>query len=187
MSDNCESDLGLMVRLKAGDDSALSQIIQRWKIPVLRFAFRYLNHIQDAEEIATETFVKVHRNRAKFDSNKGKFSTWLFAIAANEAKMRLRWRKRHPEETMEDWESIRSDSNYEITPASESESKELRQMLEQAIGDLPQNLRTCFILYEVEGLPYRDIASTLGCSEKAVERRLTRAREKLRKRLQPYC
>lgn len=174
-------DLGLMERLSEGDDSALSELIRKWKLPVLRFAYRYLGHTTDAEEVAAETFVKIHRHRSRFKPSRGKFSTWLFAIAANEAKMRLRWRRRHPEKLCSEhpeWERALGEERSD--PAAESALTELGQALAKAIVGLPHGVRVVFVLYEIEGQSYRDIAETIGCSEKAVERRLSRARELLR-------
>jgi len=177
-------DAALMRRLASGDDSALSSLMRRWKAPVIRFAYRYLGNATDAEEIAAETFVKVHRHRGRFRPDRGKFSTWLFAIAANEAKMRLRWRKRHPETLEEELgQSVTQGEDGARAPDDEAEIRELGEALQSAIGELPHDLRTAFLLYEIEGLPYRDVASSLGCSEKAVERRLARARAQLRDRL----
>lgn len=175
-----DDDAGLMQRLAGGDDSALSPLMRRWKTPVIRFAYRYLGNTADAEEVAAETFVKVHRHRGRFRPSRGKFSTWLFAIAANEAKMRLRWRRRHPETLEEDPQAQSPEGGGGRTPSGEADLHELGVALQDAIGQLPHDLRATFLLYEVEGLSYRDAASSLGCSEKAIERRLARARDLLK-------
>jgi len=178
-----DDDARLMLQLAAGTDAALTQLMGRWKTPVIRFAYRYLGNTADAEEVAAETFVKVHRHRARFRPSRGKFSTWLFAIAANEAKMRLRWRKRHPESLEEDPQDRSPEATGGRTPSGEADLHELGTALQNAIGKLPHDLRAAFVLYEIEGLSYRDAARSLRCSEKAVERRLARARDRLRETL----
>lgn len=179
-----EDDLVLMRRLRDGEDSALRDLMQRWKLPVVRFAYRYLGNVADAHEVAAETFIKVHRYRERFRGERGKFSTWLFAIAANEAKMRLRWRRRHPETLEEDITRIETAARR--CPSSETEINELGLALHRAIGKLPDDLRAVFLLYHLEGFSYREVAGTLTCSEKAVERRLARARLMLQDQLQDY-
>lgn len=181
-----EEDLLLMRRLTEGEDSVLRELMRRWKLPVIRFAYRYLNNTADAHEVAAETFVKVHRHRDRFRPERAKFSTWLFAIAANEAKMRLRWRRRHPESLQEDLSIIDLTEGEGRTPSSELELNELGSAIHNATGKLPHELRATFLLYHLEGFSYREVAGALKCSEKAVERRLAKARSNLRIHLQEH-
>jgi len=84
-----------MVRLAAGHDAALNDLMERHATPLFHFLCRMLNSEDDANDLAQETFVRVFQARASFDANK-KFSTWLFTIAANLARNQIRWRSRHP-------------------------------------------------------------------------------------------
>ena len=71
-----------MARLRDGDDLALNALMERWEQPAIGFATRYTNNRSDALELAQETFVRIYENRKRYRA-KGKFSTWMFAIAAN--------------------------------------------------------------------------------------------------------
>src|SRR5438132_6343829 len=83
-------------RLAAGHDAALNDLIGRHGEPLFHFLIRLLQNETDAGDLAQETFVRVYQNYRKFDPEQ-KFSTWLYAIAVNLARDRLRWRLRHPQ------------------------------------------------------------------------------------------
>ena len=87
-----DEDVALMQRLKDGDDTALNDLMNRWQQPVANFIFRYVQNEQDAVELTQDTFIKVYQHRNRYEP-KGKFSTWLFTIAANLSKNHLRWTK----------------------------------------------------------------------------------------------
>lgn len=178
-----DEDVRCMERLRDGDDLALNDLMRRWKEPLVSFCLRSTGNLTDAQEIAQETFVNIYKARARYRPSSA-FSTWMFSIANNLCRMRGRWRKRHPEVL----ESDRGETNPDITesasnPAAETDRASLARDLDQAIQDLPQDLRTAFVLYELHGKRGREIATIQRCSEKAVERRLARAREKLRTNL----
>lgn len=171
-----------MERLKDGDDLALNDLMRRWKEPLVTFALQYTGNATDAREIAQETFVKVYGARHRYQP-KAAFSTWLFAVAANLCKMRARWRSRHPEVLEADCgdsaggaENVVSDHD----PRAEVDRRALGGDLSMAIRKLPHDLRVSFILFEIEAHSYREIASLQKCSEKAVERRIAKARERLK-------
>ncbi len=84
-----------MVRLAAGHDAALNDLMERHAAPVFRFLCRMLNNEDDANDLAQETFARVFQSPHKFRATE-KFSTWLFTIAANLARNQIRWRGRHP-------------------------------------------------------------------------------------------
>src|SRR5512138_3199018 len=96
------SDEELMRRLQAGEDAALAPLMQHWEAPVKRFIFRLVGNATEAEDLAQEVFVRVYTKRASYRVG-AKFSTWCFAIAANQAKNRLRWWRRRPALSLEAW------------------------------------------------------------------------------------
>jgi RNA polymerase sigma-70 factor (ECF subfamily) len=184
MSDQNSEDVHCMERLRDGDDLALNDLMRRWKEPLVTFCLRYTGNLSDARDIAQETFVKVYASRDRYRP-KAAFSSWLFTIAMNLCRMRARWRSRHPEVLDADGEveaAGRADTN---DPGQETDRRALAADLEHAIANLPHDLRVAFVLYEINGLRYREVGNVLKCSEKAVERRLARAREHLRSALQP--
>lgn len=171
-----------MERLKKGDELALNELMGRWKEPLVTFCLRYTGNVADARDIAQETFVRVHGSRHRYQPSAA-FGTWLFSIAANLCRMRARWRRRHPEilEADHEW-PLQPDAAAvrDSDPGIESDRNALAADLDLAIRNLPHDLRSAFILFELQGKSYRDISRVLRCTEKAVERRLAKAREQLR-------
>ncbi|MFT4550830.1 MAG: RNA polymerase sigma factor (sigma-70 family) [Pseudoalteromonas tetraodonis] len=185
MSDQDEQDLQCMERLREGDDLALNDLMTRWKEPLVTFCLRYTGNLSDARDIAQETFVKVYGERARYKPKAGaQFSTWLFTIATNLCRMRARWRSRHPEVLDADSEADVAEREDASDPRDETDRRALGRDLARAIAALPHDLRVALVLHEINGQRYREIAGVLKCSEKAVERRLARAREKLRAELE---
>src|SRR3984957_19181246 len=88
-----DPDAELMLRLKNGEDSILNELMSRWQQSLVAFIYRYIGHEADALDLAQETFVRVYETRRRY-TVQGKFSTWLFTIAANLCRNHLRWRLR---------------------------------------------------------------------------------------------
>src|SRR5258707_5926570 len=88
-----DPDAELMLRLKNGEDWILNELMTRWQQPLVAFIYRYIGHQTEALDLAQETFVRVYETRRRY-AVRGKFSTWLFAIAANLCRNYLRWRQR---------------------------------------------------------------------------------------------
>lgn len=175
-----------MLALVHGRESALRQIIDRWQAPLLHFVFRYVQNEADARDIVQETFVRVYQNRSKYrDGNS--FSTWLFTIAVNLCRNRRRWERRHPTSSVH--EQVQGEDGVESwvcprpAPDRVAMATERVRVIREAIAELPHDQRTILLLYEYENLSYREIGEIVGCSERAVEARLARARAKLRDRL----
>ena len=184
---NPDPDAELMVRLLAGDDAALNQLIDRWQKPLASFILRYVGNEADSIELAQETFVRLYHNRSRFNF-KSKFSTWLFTIAANLARNHVRWNKAHPTVPLQNANGVDDTSDdfcipIERTPSALVERAEISELVRVAIQTLPHDLKPAILLYEYEDLSYDIIAGILGCSPKAVETRLYRARKLLRKKL----
>jgi RNA polymerase sigma-70 factor (ECF subfamily) len=183
-------DRTLMAALAGGRDSALDDIIARWEQPLRSFAYRYLYHAADVDEVVEETFVRVYQKRESFVPASN-FAAWLFTIAANLCRHRLRWRRRHPSDSIDvpdtdDAPSLGStiaDNNPD--PALAAENNERITALRAAIDKLPHDQRTVFLLHSYENLSYKEIAVVVGCSERGVETRLYRARQTLRSTLAP--
>jgi RNA polymerase sigma-70 factor, ECF subfamily len=184
---DADPDAELMLRLKNGEDWILNELMTRWQQPLVAFIYRYIGHETDALDLAQETFVRVYETRQRY-TIQAKFSTWLFAIAGNLCRNHLRWRQRRGESVPESWdtedaqlaESLRSrdDSPDQAIIRSESIS-----IVKEVVSRLPHDLRTVILLYEYQGLSYGEISSVLGCSRKAVEMKLYRARKLLRETL----
>ncbi len=176
-----------MARLQRDDDAALHQLMQRWKEPLLTFLYRYTANWSVATDLAEETFVKVYLNRYRYEP-KATFSTWLFSIAANLARNEARWRKRHPasafaQETEQEFGDHEAAISGAPGPDDSADRSDRARLVREAIRRLPHDLRTIVLLSEYENRSHREIGEILGCSPKAVESRLYRARQRLRDEL----
>jgi RNA polymerase sigma-70 factor (ECF subfamily) len=178
------SDRLAMQRLVAGDDRALSELMERWKKRMTSYLFRLTGSESMASDLAQETFVRLYQTRFKFRSQESErsFSGWLFGIAANLGKQHLRWQRRHPTLPLE----MAHEATTSGDPSLSVESKERVVAVKEAIASLTDDLREALILSEYEQLSQAEIAVIAGCSVKAVERRLSHARERLYAKLHNY-
>ena len=181
-----EADVLAMQRLQAGDDLALNEIMGRWKQPLTSYLLRQLGGHEDALDLTMETFVRVYENRHRYAPS-ARFARWLFTIATNLARNHVRWKQRHPEVTLEANEDETSplDNLTDDTPGApqQLETTERAKAVQNAITDLPHDLRTALLLFEYEDLSHAEIASIEGCTAKAIEARLYRARQYLEQKL----
>jgi RNA polymerase sigma-70 factor (ECF subfamily) len=182
-----DPDAELMLRLKNGEDRILNELMARWQQPLVAFIYRYIGRETEAIDLAQETFVRLYATRRRY-TVRGKFSTWLFAIAANLCRNHLRWRRRRGESVpktsdMEDAEFAERIQSLDDSPDQAAIRSESISLIKVAIDKLPHDLKTVILLYEYQSLSYGEISSVLGCSVKAVEMKLYRARHLLRERL----
>jgi RNA polymerase sigma-70 factor, ECF subfamily len=181
-----DPDVGAMGRLAMGDDLALNEIMDRWTPRLGAYLARFLGSQSDAADLVQETFVAVYRARFRYRPTAG-FSSWIFGIASNLARQKLRWRKRHPEVAL-DLELHESGQKPQARtgrdPSIQLQAEETAVAVRSAVMSLPAELREALILGAYEELPQAEIAQILGCSTKAVETRIYRAKQLLRKKLQ---
>ena len=180
-----------MERLAAGQDAALNDLMARHATPVFHFLCRMVGNEDDANDLAQETFVRVFKSSKSFRANE-KFSTWLFAIAANLARNHFRWRSRHPAISIE---TEAGDSGQTLggtlpadtpSPNESAQSAERAAAVRQAVGQLPEDMREAVVLCEWEERTVAEVAAILNATPKAVESRLYRARGILRERLKNW-
>lgn len=183
-----ELDAVDMTRLAAGHDAALNDLMERHSGRLFHYLVRCLQNEEDASDLAQESFVKVYQNRVRFDPRQ-KFSTWLYAIATNLVRDRYRWRSRHPQVSLDAPNETTGDRFVESLPEDlrlpndELETNERINTIRAAVGALPEELRHPLILAEYEERSHAEIGAILGCTAKAVESRIYRARQQLRARL----
>ncbi len=176
------SDATQLCTLREGGAAALDEIVARWQRPLFAFAWRYLHHHADAEDLVVETFVRLHaqRDRLRPDTN---LSAWLFTTLTNFCHNHHRWRRRHPEQSLE--AALDAPAPATPPPSIALEEDELAATVRTAIDRLPHDQKTALLLHHYEQLGYREIAAIVGCSERGVETRLYRARQQLRETLRP--
>ncbi len=172
-----------MSALCAGDDAALNRIMERWSGSLYGFIFRYVQQAEEASDLMQETFVRVYLNRERYRPG-AKFSTWLFTIAVNLCRNRMRWWRRHPTVSLEvDPDGADGWASDTPEPVLEAERNENIRAVRSAVARLPHELRTVLILAHYEGLSHKEIGAITNRTPKAVEARLYRARQKLKKSL----
>lgn len=180
-----QRDRADMSQLAAGHDAALNDLMERHGERLFHYLIRCLQNEDDAADLAQETFVRVYQNRMKFRPD-AKFSTWLYTIASNLVKTRYRFRSRHPEVSL-DAENDQTGHSFRDslpegspTPTERLQTEERADAVRRAIAALPEDLRTPLILAEYEERSQAEIGEILGCTAKAVETRIYRARQQLR-------
>ncbi len=176
-------DAELMRQLAEGEDLALNRLMDTWSPPLISYLTRHTGSHATACDLAQETFVRVHRHRFQYRAAQ-KFSTWLFTIATNLARNHARWRARHPEALTEPG-ALRELplASPAATPAEQAAVNERLAAVQQAVAELPPDLREVLILSVWHSMTHAEIARVQGTSEKAVELRLYRARKLLREML----
>ncbi len=183
------SDEQLMMDFVNGNNEAMEMIYQRYKDKIFGFAYRMTASTSLAEEITSETFLAVIRNREAFDPNY-KFSTWIFAIAKNKALDHLRsrrlllfsWFKRDEEDRGFE-EGVVGEGE---DPRQALEMSDLQELVQRAVADLPLEQRQAFVLREYNNLSYEEIARIMDVSLSKVKVLIYRARQSLINRLRPF-
>ena len=171
-----DEDAELMRRVQTGDEAALGALMQRWEIPVKSVIGRIVLNAREAEDLAQETFVRLWQHRDKYRTAAA-FRPWIFAIAVNLARNRLRWWRSRPEIALEEWSDNTGDASDGATAAVRSERT---AAVRDASASLPTDLRDVIVLSEYQQMRHAEIADAVGATAKIVENRIHRARERLR-------
>jgi RNA polymerase sigma-70 factor (ECF subfamily) len=186
-----EDEETLLARLRAGDKAACAQCIDLHGPAVYRVALRLMGNATDAEDVVQETFLNAFRAIDRFEG-RSELSTWLYRIAHNIAMMRLR-RAEPVFVPVDDPDGAdggpllpRQLFDWCCLPEQDYDSVEARAELERALRELPDGLRSVFVLRELEGLSTEETAAALSLTPEAVKTRLHRARLRLRERLSEY-
>lgn len=173
-----DADLVLRARDR-GDSAALEELVRRHRDAAYRIALRICLNSADAEDVAQEAFVRVWRSLAGFRADSA-FSTWLYRIVTNLALNTVTRRREQPAEIAE------SALPAELDPASRVQQRERLAALGAALAALTPEQRACWVLREVEGLTYEELAEVLDLSLASVKGRLFRARAELAAALARY-
>lgn len=183
-------DASLLLRLRAGEDEAYQELLRVHGGRLLAVARRLMRNEEDARDCVQDAFLSAFRSLDRFEA-KSRLGTWLHRILVNACLMRLRARKRKPEESVDpqtpefDQYGFRSGPS-EMSPLSAEdlfEREEVREQLRKAIDDLPENHRIVLLLRDIEELDTAETAEQLGMTQGAVKVRLHRARLALKEKL----
>ncbi len=178
-------DRDQLLELQRGTDMALNGLIERWERPLFAFAWRYVRQTADAHDLVAEVFVRLYQQRARLRPDT-KLSAWLFTTLTNLCHNQHRWRHRHPTVSLDAATDAPSNAAGGPSPSDELERAESVVALDAALQRLPHELKTTLLLYHYEALSYREISEIMACSERGVETRLYRAKQKLRAELAAY-
>jgi len=180
-----------LVRLaQDGDTRAFDELVVRYRDKVYRLSFKILCHEEDAAEALQDAFTSAFRGLKNFKAE-STFSTWLYRVATNASLMKYR-RRRDDHFSLEQSQSNQPDAeplaipDWSQQPLEELLDAETREVMEEGLRRLPEDLRTVFILRDEEGHSNAEVAEMLELSVPAVKSRLHRARIALRDRLDRY-
>jgi RNA polymerase sigma-70 factor, ECF subfamily len=186
------SDAEMMLRVKAGDDSAFNYLVQKYRRPIIGFMYRMARNTAAAEDLAQEVFLRVYRSRANYEAS-AKFSTWLYRIATNLGVNHARdTRHERPENTLNLDEP---DSETGTTPDLADKEpnveegilrRERLQAIRQKVDALPERQKLAVLMHKYQEMDYRQIAEVLKLSESATKSLLFRAYETLRTELREF-
>jgi len=176
-------DAFLVDRLRRGDPRAFEDLVIAYQHRVFGVALRMLGNRAEAEELAQEVFLRVHRAIGEFRGD-AKLSTWLYAIASRLCLNRLTSGERRVVRLGE--ETLAWLASREVGPAEELERTELETALHRAIAELSEERRIVVVLRDLEGLSYEEIAAALELEHGTVRSRLHRARMDLRDKLERF-
>ena len=181
----------LVSRARNGDNEAFWRLVEESAPLVYRTLFRFVKDKDRAEELLSQTFLKAHDKISGF-RGEAKISSWFVAIAFNLARNEFRQKKTHEEISWDEIAPMDVEHSHTATlprwrdPHEVYEARELRQLLDKALEELPEMYKAVFVLRDIEKLSTRETADALGISETAVKSRAVRARVALRNFLTPY-
>ncbi|MFA6596077.1 MAG: sigma-70 family RNA polymerase sigma factor [Ignavibacteriaceae bacterium] len=174
-------DFSLIKRFIDGDESIFKELVNRHKEKVRNLIFVTLNSPDMIDDLSQEVFISVYKklDRFRFESQ---FTTWLYRITINKCRDHLRRVK------IRSILSPLSASEAELSYSSTAvhDENEIQEIVRNGVAQLPEKLKTPLILKDFEGLSYQEIAETLGTEVGTIKSRIFRAREALKKILEPY-
>lgn len=189
-----DPDVQLMLRVKRGDHAAFTELVVNYQERLVGVLAHVLENREGAEDVAQEVFMRIFRARHSYEPT-ARFSTWLFRIANNLAKNLRRDTARRRETALNTseagphgvrpYERMLTDKSG-FLPTRVTERDEMHSVVHAALGTLTEPQRTAMVLNKFEEMSYTEIATALELTPSAVKSLLTRAREALRERLEPY-
>ena len=184
-----ETDQQLVVRVQKGDKRAFDLLVLKYQHKIKAIVGRYIRDHAEVDDVTQEAFIKAYRALANFRGDSA-FYTWMYRIGINTAKNHLVSRGRRPPARDVDIDDVEFHAGSEPlrdlnTPENNFFRDELQSVVNRAIRDLPEDLRTAVTLRELEGLSYEDIADIMDCPVGTVRSRIFRARESIDRQVRP--
>jgi len=160
-------------------------IFEEYGMRLFRLAYRITGHRQDAEDVVQETFIRAHRNRARFDE-RAQLGSWLHCIATNVAIDVLRKRRRQHERAQESLDSHHDLSIADPDPEHRAHGREIERLIRQALGRLSEKEKAAFVLRHLEGMSIEEIGRVTGTGTNTTKNLIFRAVRKIRRELAPH-
>jgi len=186
------SDADIMLRVKAGDESAFGYLVQKHRRPLIGFMYRLCHNPATAEELAQEVFLRVYRSRSSYEAS-AKFTTWLYRIATNLAVNHARdTRHERPENTVrldepdQETGSTPDLADESLTAEQQLLKRERLAAIRSKVNALPERQRLAVMMHKYQQMDYRQIAAVMRLSESATKSLLFRAYETLREQLKEF-
>ncbi len=186
------TDADVMLRVKAGDDSAFDYLVQKYRRPMISFMYRMARNSAVAEDLAQEVFLRVYRSRSSYEAS-AKFTTWLYRIATNLAVNHARdTRYERPENQVsidqpdEDTGLTVDVPDGSLTAEETIVRRERMAAIRQRVQELPERQRMAVVMHKYQQMDYKQIAQILKLSESATKSLLFRAYETLRTQLKDF-
>ena len=183
------ADQALVERVQRGDKKAFDVLVLKYQHKVANLISRYIRDQAEVLDVTQEAFIKAYRALPKFRGDSA-FYTWLYRVAINTAKNHLAAQSRRPP-----GDDIEADTAEQMdfgtklkegdTPERMALQREIAETVQQAMDELPDDLRTAITLRELEGLSYDEIAQAMECPIGTVRSRIFRAREAIDTKLRP--
>ena len=185
-----EVDQQLVERAQRGDKHAYELLVTKYQRRLARLISRFVRDAAEVEDVTQEAFIKAYRALPTFRGESA-FYTWLYRIGINTAKnYLLALKRRAPTSTQFDAEEAEGFEDAGLlqevsTPENELMSKQVVEVVNSSLQQLPEDLRTALTLREIEGLSYEEIADVMNCPIGTVRSRIFRAREAIAENLRP--
>jgi RNA polymerase sigma factor (sigma-70 family) len=173
----------LVARCRRGDEAAWRELVARHTTRVFRLAYRFVGRVDEAEDLTQDIFIKVFQSLERYRESDGAFSTWLTTVARNHAIDNYRRRREERLRRRDDPEMMESFPSSEESPLRSLERQDRARLVHRGLRALPTELREPLVLCDLQGLPYEDVAQTLGIPLGTVKSRINRGRLELAKRL----
>jgi RNA polymerase sigma-70 factor, ECF subfamily len=186
------TDAEVMLRVKAGDQSAFDYLVQKYRRPLVSFMYRMARNASAAEDLAQEVFLRVYRSRETYEAS-AKFTTWLYRIATNLAVNHARdTRHERPEVTVsldepdEDTGTTLDVADSHVSVEQAMLRRERMMAIREKVEALPERQKLAVLMHKYQQMDYKQIAEVLKLSESATKSLLFRAYETLREQLKEF-
>jgi RNA polymerase sigma-70 factor (ECF subfamily) len=187
------TDAEVMLRVKAGDQSAFDYLVQKYRRPLVSFMYRMARNSAAAEDLAQEVFLRVYRSRQSYEAS-AKFTTWLYRIATNLAVNHARDTRHERPEVSVSLDETNDDSSTttlqlpdgSLTAEQVMVQRERLQAIRSKVEALPEQQKLAVIMHKYQQMDYKQIAEVLKKSESATKSLLFRAYETLREQLKEF-